>query len=80
MNDHDLFERIQRLADEEHSLLQRGGEAGLSASERERLQSIEVHLDQCWDLLRQRRARRHAGLDPDAAQLRDQQTVERYEQ
>jgi len=53
---------------------------GLGAAESQRLESIEVHLDQCWDYLRQRRARRHAGQDPDGAQVRDTATVERYQQ
>jgi hypothetical protein len=50
----------------------------LSKDDRERLKKIEVELDQCWDLLRQRRARRAAGLDPDGATLRNEETVEKY--
>ncbi|MDQ1485188.1 MAG: hypothetical protein QOJ62_881 [Actinomycetota bacterium] len=49
-------------------------------SELERLRAIEVTLDQCWDLLRQRRARRHAGEDPDQAAVRPEQIVEGYQQ
>ena len=45
-----------------------------------RLESIRVSLDQCWDLLRQRRALREAGYDPEAARVRDPEVVERYEQ
>ncbi len=53
---------------------------GLSPAESERLRSVEVQLDQCWDLLRQRRARREFGQDPDEAIVRDPDTVERYQQ
>ena len=73
-------ERIQRLADEEHELLTRAADAPLSDEERARLRSIEVALDQCWDLLRQRRARSEFGLDPKDAHVRDATTVENYEQ
>jgi hypothetical protein len=52
----------------------------MSASEHNRLESIRVSLDQCWDLLRQRRALRESGNDPDAARVRDPEVVERYEQ
>ena len=79
MNDHDILEQIGRLADEEHQLYQRGEEAhGLVEDEAARLRGLEVLLDQCWDLLRQRRARREFGLDPDDATPRDATTVERY--
>jgi hypothetical protein len=44
------------------------------------LRDLEVQLDQCWDLLRQRRARRHAGLDPDTAAAREGTVVEHYQQ
>jgi hypothetical protein len=50
------------------------------AADRERLSAVEVELDRCWDLLRQRRALRDAGSDPDAAEVRDAETVERYRQ
>ena len=50
----------------------------MTDAERERMKRIEVTLDQCWDLLHQRRARRAAGLDPDQASVRDEQTVEGY--
>ena len=53
---------------------------GLSDADRERLSGIEVQLDQCWDLLRQRRARRNAGQDPDEAQVRAADVVEHYQQ
>jgi hypothetical protein len=80
MADEEIHDRIERLVDEEHELYSKVGEGGLSANEHNRLEEIKLSLDQCWDLLRQRRALREAGQDPDAAQLRDPETVERYEQ
>jgi hypothetical protein len=52
----------------------------MSEEERQRMDRLEVTLDQCWDLLRQRRARRHTGADPDQAQVRPASVVERYQQ
>ena len=78
--DAQLVERIDRLVAEEHELERSHSEEGLSDDDRTRLQQIEVQLDQCWDLLRQRRARRDAGRDPAEAQLRDAEIVEHYQQ
>ena len=78
MADADVMESIENFAHEEHELREREGRGGLSKEERERLQTIEVRLDQCWDFLRQRRARLAAGLDPDEAKVRDVDTVENY--
>ena len=71
MTDDDLIQRIDDLVDEEHEL-ERRAEPGrpLTEAEADRLSRLEVALDQCWDLLRQRRARRNAGLDPDDAEVR----------
>ena len=80
MTDEQIHNRIEELVAEEHELYGRVGEGGLSANEHNRLESIRVSLDQCWDLLRQRRALRESGQDPDAAQVRDPEVVERYEQ
>jgi hypothetical protein len=80
MDDREIVARISRLVDEEHHLEQTHVGKGLSDMDAERLRSVEVQLDQCWDLLRQRRARRDAGQDPDQAQVRDGATVERYQQ
>jgi hypothetical protein len=80
MEDERIHDRIEQLVAEEHELYDRGGEAGLTESEHRRLESIEVALDQCWDLLRQRRALREAGRDPGAARVRAPEVVERYEQ
>ena len=78
MEDNDVLSQINALAHEEHQLYEQAGEDGLSDEEQSRLKSIEVQLDQCWDLLHQRRARRNAGLNPDEAQVRDPSTVEGY--
>jgi hypothetical protein len=80
MKDEQIHERIERLVAEEHELYDRVGEGGLNAEEHSRLESIKVSLDQCWDLLRQRRALRESGQDPEAAHVRDPEIVERYEQ
>jgi hypothetical protein len=80
MADNEIHERIEQLVAEEHELYERGAEGGLSDSEHQRLESIQVKLDQAWDLLRQRRALRAAGRDPNAAHVRDPDVVEGYEQ
>jgi hypothetical protein len=80
MEDPDVLSRINSLADEEHQLLTRRSGGGASPEDHARLETIEVQLDQCWDLLRQRRARRNAGENPDAAAARDADTVEHYRQ
>ncbi len=81
MTDEAVHERIEQLVAEEHELFQRAeGDSGLSDEEHRRLETIRVGLDQCWDLLRQRRALREAGRDPSAAHVRDPGTVEGYEQ
>jgi hypothetical protein len=81
VDDSQLNERIEALVAEEHELFKRGeAEEGLTHDEHERLERLRVSLDQSWDLLRQRRARRDAGLDPDQASVRNEETVERYEQ
>ena len=73
MDDTAIFDQLRTLADEEHAIRQQGPQG-----DPERLQDIEVMLDQCWDLLRQRRAKREFGDDPDSAQVRDVNTVEGY--
>jgi hypothetical protein len=80
MADEAIHNRIEQLVAEEHELYERGAEGGLSDSDRRRLDSIKIGLDQCWDLLRQRRALREAGYDTDAARVRDPEVVEGYEQ
>jgi hypothetical protein len=81
MDDNALLSRINELVAEEERLLESSrGTEGLNVSDDARLKSVEVALDQCWDLLRQRRAKRHAGKDPDEAHVRDVTTVEGYQQ
>ena len=80
MDDSQIHGTIDRLVAEEHELWEReaGGEA--SDVDRQRLRELKVSLDQCWDLLRQRRALRDAGEDPNAADVRRPEVVEGYEQ
>jgi hypothetical protein len=78
MEDQDVMARINELATDEHELWQREARGEATEAERARLKELEVTLDQCWDLLHQRRARRQAGLDPDDATVRDASTVEGY--
>ena len=80
MNDEQIVTEINRLAEEEHRLEEAHVGDGLSPGESEKLRTIEVALDQCWDLLRQRRARRNAGQDPDDAAVRPAPVVENYRQ
>ena len=80
MNDAQIREHIETLVTEEHRLLEHGDRGTLTAEDRSRLDAIAVQLDQFWDLLRQRRARRDAGQDPDVAHLRSEETVEHYRQ
>ena len=80
MDDAEIVGHINELADEEHRLERSHASGGLSDEEQARLREVEVALDQCWDLLRQRRARRSAGQDPDDASVRSEGTVENYKQ
>jgi hypothetical protein len=80
MDDRNILDRIGDLVAKEHELEQRHAGDGLDEQEAARLRELEVALDQCWDLLRQRRARRSAGLDPDEAEVRPAPTVEGYRQ
>ena len=80
MDDHELVQRINGLAEEEHRLERAEGAEGLTDEERDRRREIEVALDQCWDLLRQRRARRAAGADPDEVSVRPAVVIEGYRQ
>lgn len=78
MDDQGIIDRINELAHEEHELFGKESRGEVTEAEREKLERIQVTLDQCWDLLHQRRARRSAGLDPDQATVRDEGTVEGY--
>jgi flagellar biosynthesis/type III secretory pathway chaperone len=70
-----VLAHIQRLVAEEHQLLEQRDAA---PDNTQRLADLQVQLDQCWDLLRQRRALRETGADPSAAQVRPPDVVERY--
>jgi len=81
MDDKELLSHINDLIATEHDLRAKLADGELSAGEeRERLAAVEESLDQCWDLLRQRRARREFGEDPGEAQLRPVGEVEGYQQ
>jgi hypothetical protein len=78
-DDTDIQSRIQTLIDEEHRLRQSLGAGEITAEEEHaQLKSLEVELDQAWDLLRQRRAKREYGESPDGAEERPAGTVENY--
>jgi Protein of unknown function (DUF2630) len=78
MEDQELLGAIDRMVDEEQRLLHAHEGEGLSTEEHDRMRALQVELDRCWDLLRQRRARHEAGLDPDDARPRSSDTVEDY--
>ena len=78
LDDKAILAEISRLVAEEHRLEGEAVGRGPDNPEHEQLKSVETTLDQCWDLLRQRRARREFGEDPDTAAVRDATTVERY--
>ncbi len=80
MDDREILQRIDTLVTEEHRLTGEHHGGRLSEAERQRMDALEVMLDQCWDLLRQRRARRHAGQNPDEAEVRRASVVERFVQ
>jgi len=79
-SDPQILSRIGELVDEERELRTRHRATPLDDSERLRLEEIETQLDQCWDLLHQRRALIEFGMDPAQARVRDEDTVERYQQ
>ena len=77
IEDQPVLNYIQRLVEEEHRLHELRAHP---KADRKRLAQVRVELDQCWDLLRQRRALRDVGLDPDEAEIRPPEIVENYEQ
>jgi Protein of unknown function (DUF2630) len=79
-DDKSILERVDELVGEEKSLRSRHIGAALDANESRRLTEVEEELDQCWDLLNQRRALRNVDMDPDQAAVRDVDTVENYRQ
>lgn len=78
MNDSDIRSHIEALVNEEHRLYEKADEAPLSREERERLDAVNVQLDRYYDLLRQRRAKREFGQDPQETEMRSGTTVEEY--
>jgi hypothetical protein len=80
MADEQVHGEIERLVAEEHDLWQRESAGQATDDDRRRLESVKVALDQCWDVLRQRRALRESGANPDRAAVRSPEVVERYEQ
>ena len=80
MDDPKIHNTIEELVAEEHELWQRESSGDATDADRRRLQDVKVSLDQCWDLLRQRRALREAGRDSSTADVRRPEVVEGYEQ
>jgi hypothetical protein len=80
VDDAQVRAQIEELVAEEHRLWDAESSGNASPADRERLEELKVGLDQCWDLLRQRRALEQYGMDPDAATPRSPDTVENYEQ
>lgn len=80
MDDSDVLFHIENLVAEEQQLARLNEQGGLTEDQRTTLRLLGIHLDQCWDLLRQRRARRIAGLDPADARLHDEESIELFPQ
>jgi hypothetical protein len=80
MDDTNIHGSIEQLVTEEHDLWEREAAGNATEGDRQRLEEIKVSLDQCWDLLRQRRARREFGENPDEAMARPVGEVEGYQQ
>jgi hypothetical protein len=80
VDDTTIHSSIEQLVSEEHELWEKEARGASQDSDRRRLEELRVTLDQCWDMLRQRRALREAGLDPEGAHARPEETVEHYQQ
>lgn len=80
VDDPQIHSAIDDMVAEEHRLWEREAAGDATDADRQRLEALRVSLDQCWDLLRQRRARREAGQSPEGAELRPPGVVEHYEQ
>lgn len=78
LDERDILDRVGELVAEERALRERSLGSGLAEDQQRRLRDLEVQLDQCWDLMRQRRARSEYGANPDAARLRPPEEVENY--
>jgi hypothetical protein len=80
MEDEDVVAKINEIAADEHRLWEKESSGKISDAERSRLAALGVQLDQAYDLLHQRRARRNAGMDPNEAEVRPESVVEGYVQ
>ena len=80
MTDQEILSHIHTLMDEEHGLSETNVGGGGSPETHQRLAALDVEIDRYWDLLRQRRALRRAGNDPESARLRASGEVEGYQQ
>ena len=80
MDDPQIHGTIEQLVAEEHKLWEQEAAGSATDADRKRLEQVKISLDQCWDLLRQRRALREADFDPDVAAVRSPETVEGYQQ
>ena len=78
--DAEISSSIDELVQEEHRLWEAESRGEAGDAERRRLAEVKIQLDQCWDLLRQRRALEEFGRNPDSAQARSEEVVERYQQ
>ncbi|MBO0889818.1 MAG: DUF2630 family protein [Acidothermales bacterium] len=79
MENNEILGRVHRLVDEEHTLRARMAQGAIDgAEERQRLEDVESELDQCWDLLRRRRAAIDAGTDPSSTEVRSAREVRNY--
>ena len=79
MDDADIFNKVRELVDQEHALRASAGDGAIDLEEEhQRLKRLEQSLDQCWDLLRQREARREAGQEINQARVRSVNEVEQY--
>jgi len=80
MEDSDILNHIEKLVNEEREILELAAQGGLEEEQFNCIKQLEQYLDQCWDLLRQRRARRAAGLEPGDARLGGAQNAEYFAQ
>jgi hypothetical protein len=80
MDDSQILNSINKLVEEEHELMKQAEGGQLDETGHARMHEVEIKLDQCWDLLRQRRARREFGLNPEEAKVREENIVEHYQQ
>jgi uncharacterized protein DUF2630 len=79
-SDAEISSSIDELVQEEHRLWEAESRGEAGDAERRRLAEVKIQLDQCWDLLRQRRGLEEFGRNPDSAQVRSEEVVERYQQ